>query len=95
VATCIASGQADAGLAIESAAPAAGLDFIPLVTENYWLACLKSALDSPPVCVLREHLASSDWQMTLQELHGYEANHSGNVHSLRQELPWWNLKPRK
>jgi hypothetical protein len=25
---------------------------------------------------------------------GYEANQSGNVHSLRQELPWWNLKPR-
>ena len=95
VATCIASGQADAGLAIESAAPAAGLDFIPLVTENYWLACLKSALDSPPVWVLRQHLASSDWQMNLQEMHGYEANQSGNVHSLRQELPWWNLKPRK
>jgi putative molybdopterin biosynthesis protein len=95
VATCIASGQADAGLAIESAAPAAGLDFIPLVTENYWLACLKSALDSPPVRVLRQHLASSDWQLNLQEMHGYEANQSGNVHSLRQELPWWNFKPRK
>jgi putative molybdopterin biosynthesis protein len=94
VATCIASGQADAGLAIESAAMAAGLDFIPLVTENYWLACLKSALDSPPVFVLREHLASADWQLTLDEMSGYAANQSGNVHSLRQELPWWNLKPR-
>jgi putative molybdopterin biosynthesis protein len=94
VATCIASGQADAGLAIESAALAAGLDFIPLVTENYWLACLKSALDSPPVFVLREHLASADWQLMLEEMSGYEANQSGNVHSLRQELPWWNLKPR-
>jgi hypothetical protein len=33
--------------------------------------------------------------MNLQEMHGYEANQSDNVHSLRQELPWWNLKPRK
>lgn len=95
VATSIASGQADAGLAIESAALAAGLDFVPLATENYWLACLKSALDSQPVLVLREHLISSDWQINLQEMPGYLANQSGNVHSLRQELPWWNLKPRK
>lgn len=95
VATCIASGQADAGLAIESAALANGLDFIPLVTENYWLACLKSALDSPQVLALREHLSSSDWQLNLQTMPGYLANQSGNVHSLRQELPWWNLKPRK
>lgn len=95
VATCIASGQADVGLAIESAALAAGLGFIPLATENYWLACLKSALDTPPVLLLRAHLASTIWQKKLQEMSGYQTNQSGNVHSLRQELPWWNLKPRK
>ncbi|ALK91646.1 MULTISPECIES: substrate-binding domain-containing protein [unclassified Limnohabitans] len=95
VATCVASGQADAGLAIESAALAAGLDFIPLVTENYWLACLKSALDSPPVAALRQHLTDQRWQTTLQAMPGYQTNQSGNVHSLRNELPWWNLKPRK
>ena len=95
VATCIASGQADAGLAIESAALASGLDFIPLATENYWLACLKSALDSPPVKLLRDHLAATEWQTKLQKMPGYQTNQSGNVHSLRQELPWWNLKPRQ
>ncbi len=95
VATCIASGQADAGLAIESAALATGLDFIPLATENYWLACLKSALDSPPVVALRQHLEAAEWQHTLAGMPGYEAKLSGNVHSLRKELPWWNLKPRK
>jgi putative molybdopterin biosynthesis protein len=75
VATCIASGQADAGLAIESAALAAGLDFIPLVTENYWLACLKSALDSPPVAALRQHLSGHDWQNTLQAMPGIKPTH--------------------
>ena len=95
VANCIASGQADAGLAIESAALSSGLDFVPLASENYWLVCLKSALDSPPVQALRKHLASPEWQMTLQEMLGYEVNQSGNVHSLRKELPWWALKPRK
>ncbi len=95
VATSIASGQADAGLAIESAALASGLDFIPLATENYWLACLKSALDSPPVLALRDHLVSAAWQHCLQDMPGYQPNQSGRVQSLRQELPWWNLKPRK
>ena len=95
VATSIASGQADAGLAIESAALATGLDFVPLATENYWLACLKSALDSPPVLALRDHLVSPGWQNNLQDMPGYQPNQSGRVQSLRQELPWWNLKPRK
>lgn len=95
VATCIASGQADAGLAIESAALATGLDFIPLATENYWLACLKSALDSPPVAALRQYLEDHDWQTSLQKMPGYQTNQSGKVHSLRKELPWWNLKPRQ
>jgi putative molybdopterin biosynthesis protein len=95
VANCIASGQADAGLAIESAALSSGLDFVPLASENYWLVCLKSALDSPPVQALRKHLASPEWQNTLHEMLGYQANQSGNVHSLRKELPWWALKPRR
>jgi len=95
VANCIASGQADAGLAIESAALSSGLDFVPLASENYWLVCLKSALDSPPVQALRKQLASPEWHLTLQEMLGYQVNQSGNVHSLRKELPWWALKPRK
>ena len=95
VANCIASGQADAGLAIESAALSSGLDFVPLASENYWLVCLKSALDFPPVQALRKHLASPEWQMALQDMLGYQENQSGNVHSLSKELPWWALKPRK
>ena len=95
VANCIASGQADAGLAIESAALSSGLDFVPLASENYWLVCLKSALDSPPVQALRKHLASPEWQTALQDMLGYQENQSGNVHSLSKELPWWALKPRK
>jgi putative molybdopterin biosynthesis protein len=95
VATAIASGKADAGLAIESAALAAGLDFIPLVTEKYWLACLKTALDTPAVLALRELLSSQDWQATLDGMLGYKVNQTGQVQSLSRELPWWQLKPRQ
>jgi putative molybdopterin biosynthesis protein len=95
VATAIASGKADVGLAIESAALAAGLDFIPLVTEKYWLACLKTALDTPAVLALRELLSSQDWQATLDAMLGYKVNLTGQVQSLSRELPWWQLKPRQ
>ena len=91
VAACIAAGQADAGLGIASAALAQGLDFVPLTQENYWLVCLKSALDSPPIAQLREALQSSAWQDKINLLAGYTASSDcGRIQSLKLRLPWWN-----
>lgn len=95
VATAIASGRADTGMAIESAAPAAGLDFVPLSTERYWLACLKSALDTPAVMALRDILRSQGWHQSLNGMVGYEVDQTGQVQSLSRELPWWKLQPRR
>ena len=95
VATAIASGRADTGIAIESAAMPAGLDFVPLATEKYWLACLKSALDSPAVMALRNTLLSQGWHQTLNSMTGYEVSQTGQVQSLSRELPWWKLQPRR
>ncbi len=90
VAACIAAGEADTGLGIASAAHAQNLDFIPLVQEQYWLVCLKSALDSPAVQQLRQLLLDTRWQEHLQQLTGYRASaQSGEVHSLKLSLPWW------
>jgi len=91
VAQAIASGQADAGLGIEAAARARGLDFVPLLTEDYHFVCLKSALDEPPVAALRAVLASAAWQQALGALPGYQPSHSGQVRSLTQVLPWWRF----
>ena len=43
----MAGGLADAGLGIESAARARGLHFVPLVCEDYYLVCLREALEQP------------------------------------------------
>lgn len=95
VAARIASGQADTGLGIASAARLQGLDFIPLKKENYWLICLKSALNSPPVQQLQAVLASQGWIARLNQLPGYEADHTcGQVQSLKQHFPWWT-PPKK
>jgi putative molybdopterin biosynthesis protein len=96
VAQAIASGAADAGLAIEAAAQARGLGFLPLVQEAYYLVCLQSALEQPPMQALREVLAGAPWQERLAQLPGYEAFRSGEVLSLKQQLPWWRFaRPRK
>jgi putative molybdopterin biosynthesis protein len=87
----VASGAADAGLGIEAAARSRGLDFIPLLQENYMLVCLKAALDQPPVRALLEVLRSPAWQQQLSALPGYEPAASGQVLSLRRELPWWEF----
>jgi len=96
VAASIAAGQADVGLGIGSAAQAQGLDFVPLEQEDYWLVCLKSAVDSPPVQQLRRMLQSSEWTEHINTLSGYEAgNTSGQVQSLKHRLPWWVHRPEK
>lgn len=95
VAQAVAAGQADAGLGIEAAAHARGLDFVPLVEEEYHLVCLKSALETPPVAALRQTLASADWQQVLQALPGYRSSHGGEVRSMARVLPWWKFARAK
>lgn len=93
VAASIAANQADVGLGIRSAAQARGLDFVPLEQENYWLVCLKSALDSPPVQQLRSILQSQAWTDQINSFSGYHADDtSGQILSLKNQLPWWTLR---
>ena len=96
VAQAIAAGQADAGLGIEAAARARGLDFVPLVQEDYHLVCLKSALDEPAVQALCEVLQSAGWQTALAQLPGYRmATQAGKVQAMNRLLPWWNYRGEK
>lgn len=96
VAQAIAAGQADAGLGIEAAARARGLDFVPLVQEDYHLVCLKSALDEPAVQALCQVLQSAGWSATLQDLPGYQADpQMGQVQAMSRLLPWWSYRRPK
>jgi putative molybdopterin biosynthesis protein len=95
VAHAVAAGQCDAGLGIAAAAKQTGLDFVPLAQEHYHLVCLKSALDQPGVAHLRQLLQSAQWLDTLSGIAGYQAQHSGEVRSMRQVLPWWDYRRLK
>jgi putative molybdopterin biosynthesis protein len=95
VAAAVASGAADVGVGIEAAAQRYGLHFVPLAEEDYFLVCLRDALDSAPVLKLREVLASATWQQTLQGLPGYGGEGAGAVLPLTRALPWWRFRARK
>ena len=96
VAAALASGAADAGPGIEAAARAFGLGFVPLIDEDYFLVCLKDALDHPAVAKLRAALADPAWVQALQGLPGYApAAGGGQVLSLTQALPWWHFRQPK
>ena len=89
VATCVASGAADAGFGIEAAARQQGLDFVPVVQEEYFFACSADTVDKPVALQLREALASPAWREVLARLPGYSATEPGSVVSLRRTLPWY------
>jgi putative molybdopterin biosynthesis protein len=96
VAQAIAAGQADAGLGIEAAARARGLDFVPLVVEDYHLVCLKSALDEPAVQALCRVLQGPDWPGLLLKLPGYQpAQQMGQVLAMSRLLAWWKYRGEK
>lgn len=86
VAATIASGAADAGLGVEAAARRFGLDFMPLLREDYYLAVRRLALDHPTLQVLLKYLASASWKRTLAAEPGYIARGSGKL--LECEAAW-------
>ncbi len=88
VAIAVATGAADAGFGLRAAAALRGLDFIPIVSEAYFLVCDRAVLDSTPGERLRAVLGSEAWREALAALPGYNADEAGSVVSLRRTLPW-------
>ena len=95
MAAAVASGAADVGLGIEAAARDFGLHFVPLADEDYYLVCLKPALQTPEVGQLRAALASPEWAQALHDLPGYGPQRPGEVLSLTRALPWWSYRRPK
>ena len=79
VAAQIASGTADAGMGIWSAARLYGLDFLPICMEQYDLLIPDSAFDTPMVQRLLEVLQSGAFRARLEALGGYRLEHPGTV----------------
>jgi molybdate-binding protein len=79
VAAAVATGAADAGLAVRAVAHLAGLEWIPVTAEPFELALRPDARAA--AAPLLDVLASSDLQGRLSELPGYDLGESGRVRS--------------
>ena len=79
VAAQIASGTADAGMGICSAARLYGLDFVPVCMEQYDLLIPDYAWDTDMVQHLLEILKGDAFRQRIEALGGYELNAPGRV----------------
>lgn len=79
VAAQIASGTADAGMGILSAARLYDLDFLPVCVEQYDLLIPDDAWDTPVVRALLEVLQSPAFRERLEQLGGYTLDRPGRV----------------
>ena len=79
VAAAVASGSADTGLGILSAARALGLDFFPLLTERYDLVVPREQFDSELLQPLIDLLHDSEFRREVESLGGYETGDMGKI----------------
>jgi putative molybdopterin biosynthesis protein len=79
VATQIASGSADAGMGIYSAAKNYDLDFLPICIEEYDLIIPDTAFHTPMVQQMLETLKSETFKQKLLSMGGYTIENPGEV----------------
>lgn len=79
IASAVASGQADAGLGIESVAKMVNVDFIPLIKEQYDLIILKTKENVELLKVIKEAVCSTEYRSQLEQLNGYDLSLTGKI----------------
>ncbi len=79
VAAYVAAGMADTGFGVAAAAQRFGLDFVPLATEDYVLACHYHSLKEPRFEDFLRVLRSASFQEAVNRLPGYSPHQCGSV----------------
>ena len=85
VARRVHCGAADAGVAIESAALAWGLGFVPLMEERFDLVIPASIAETPPVSRFLDTLDDPGFRAEAASLPGYDTSISGHASTLEAE----------
>ena len=79
VAAAIASGTADMGVGVYSAAKAMDLDFIPIGEEDYDFAIPRAFLDQNMIELFLEVIMSQEFKNYLQSMGGYGTENTGEI----------------
>lgn len=95
VAAYIASGMADVGFGVETAARRMVLDFVPVMSERYFLICQNESLASPMVARIRKVLSSKQFRAAAGSLAGIDVTHAGTTLPMHEAFPDLPTLPRK
>ncbi|QPF90352.1 helix-turn-helix transcriptional regulator [Bradyrhizobium commune] len=79
LAEIVRAGQADCGVATRAAARSAGLDFVPLVWENFDLAMRQRSYFRPAMQALIRFLSERRLRQRAEELTGYDPSPAGQI----------------
>jgi len=79
VAAYVASGMADVSFGVEAAARQFDLDFVRLVTEDYFFVCRRAMLEKEPLRRILSVMRSEAFYRAVSELPGYRVNEPGAV----------------
>src|SRR5580698_821632 len=86
IAAFVASGMADVGFGVEPAAHHFGLDFVPIVDEDYYFACDRAALGRTPLATVVDMLRREAFKSGVARLEGYDPQHCGTLLNLDDGL---------
>jgi molybdate-binding protein len=86
VAAYVASGMADVSFGVEAAARQFDLDFIRLVTEDYFFVCRTPTLENDAVKQVLAVMRSKEFHDAVSALPGYTVNACGEVHTVKEVL---------
>lgn len=90
VAAYVASGKADVGLGVETAARRFDLDFVPLLTERYFFLCAETTLADPRFAEVLAFLRNARFHAEVSKLPGYDASAMGSIMDIPSTFP--NMK---
>lgn len=95
VAAYVASGMADAGFGVETAARRFRLEFVPLARERYCLLTTPEVLERAEVRALLALIRGKEFARLVAELPGYATPRAGVVASLEEAFPALFEAPRR
>ncbi len=86
VAAYVASDMADASFGVEAAARQFGLDFIRMLTEDYFFVCRRAFLDTEPMQRVLDVMKGREFHDAVSALPGYVATNAGSVSTVKEFL---------